>query len=88
MNILNGKYTIIEAEKLLNSLIKMNSEYQTIKTNTTGSSNTELMYSEHQILMLKNHIKDVIDKVKKSGAEYITLHSKITIEHSPGYNNA
>jgi|GEM_PF-5490532 len=88
INILSGKYTIKEAEQLLNNLLKMNEEYQMIKTSIVGSSDRETAHTEHQLSILKKHLKDAINDVKKSGERYITLHSNITIEYSPGYFNA
>lgn len=85
--LLNGRYTIAEAEQLLSNLFKVKTDFHIAKIDTANLSEEDIQHSERRITELENEYRGIIRQLKKGSYKHVALHAKIVLEFCPDYHN-
>lgn len=85
--LLNGRYTIAEAEQLLSKLFKVKTDFHIAKIDTTNLSEEDIKHSEKRVTELENEYREIIRQLKNGPYRHVALHAKIVLEFCPDYHN-
>ncbi len=83
ITLLNGRYTMSEAEELLKNLVKVKSDFHLAKIDTVNHTEEQIKHSETRIKQLETDLREALERIKNGGKEYIALHSKLIVEYCP-----
>lgn len=85
--LLNGRYTIEEAEQLLSKLFKVKTDFHIARIDTANSTEEDMKHSEKRIMELENEYRTIMRQIKKGSYRHVALHAKIVLEFCPDYHN-
>ena len=85
--LLNGRYTVAEAEKLLTQLFKVKTDFHLAKIDTLSVAEEDIKHSEKRIKELQEELRKILNLVKSGDFQHIALNASIVLEYCPDYHN-
>lgn len=85
-SLLNGRYTVAEAEQLLSKLFRVKTDFHIAKIDTANLSEEDIKHSEKRITELENEYRGMIREIKKGTYGHVALHADIVLEFCPDYH--
>jgi hypothetical protein len=82
IKLIDGTFTIEEAEQLLRALFKVKIAFHERKISTIHQSEEDIKHSERRIIQLQNNLCHAIHALKQGGQASATLSATIEIEPS------
>lgn len=79
IQLINGRFTIEEAEQLLTTIFKVKVNFHEHKIEAQLYSEEDIKHSEKRIRQLEQSLKKVIDKIKSSDEEMIDIDASINL---------
>jgi hypothetical protein len=80
MQLINGLFTIGEAEDLLTALFNTKIQFHENKIGWVHTSEEDIKNTERRILQLKDTLRSAIQQMKESGSVQATLTANIVVE--------
>lgn len=86
IQLIRGRFTIEEAEKLLTSIVKIKIAFHEEKINTLHQSEEDIKHSEKRIIQLQNSLGEAVKKLKEKGKFHTELNAVLDINFIPMLN--
>ncbi|MBS1584371.1 MAG: hypothetical protein JSS82_02295 [Bacteroidetes bacterium] len=86
--LINGRYTIQEAEQLLAKIFKVKTDFQIAKIDTSVLSEEDIKHCEKRVNELEHDQRAISRLLTQSGYKHVALHAKLTLEFCPDYHNS
>ena len=87
LNLLSGRYTATEAEKLLKSLLKVKTDFHLAKIDALEQNEEDIKHSERRIKELEEHQRKIVALIKNGNFKHVALNAKLSIEFFPDYQS-
>lgn len=86
--LINGNYSVEEAEKLINSLFKVKTDFHRGRMNSADADPRDVRDSSKRLLELEDDLENILVNLKKSNYKRIVMHARLVLEFCPAYENA
>lgn len=86
IKLINGRFSIQEAERLLTSIVKVKIAFHEDKIRTIHQTEEDIKHSEKRIIQLQNSLSDAIKKLREQGKENTYVNALIEVNFTPPLN--
>ena len=80
IQLINGIFSIAEAEALLTAIFKTKIAFHEQRINTTSETEEDIKHSEKKITQLQQTLRDAIKKMKEKGQTHTSLNAHINVD--------
>lgn len=86
IQLINGRFSVQEAERLLTSIVKAKIAFHEDKIRTIHETEEDIKHSEKRIIQLQNTLSEAIKKLRAQNKEYTYLNAMIEVNFTPPLN--
>lgn len=79
IQLINGTFTVAEAEELLTAIFKTKIAFHESKIRTIFESEEDIKHAESKIKQLEQTLRDAIKKIKEKGQSHTNLKAYIEV---------
>ncbi len=85
--LLNGRYTVEEAEQLLSELYNVKTNFHIAKIDTVNLAEEDIEHSERRIRELDAEIRRIKQTLRAGNYSHVAIHAKLSLEFCPDYHS-
>lgn len=86
IQLINGRFSVQEAERLLTAIVKAKIAFHEDKIRTIHETEEDIKHSEKRIIQLQNTLSEAIKKLREQGKEHTYLNAMIDVNFTPPLN--
>jgi len=86
--LINGNYSVEDAEQLLQSLFRVKTEFHQARIESLLSDAQDISDSEKRLIELQSDLEKVLQGLRKAECERVVMHARLVLEFCPAYENA
>ncbi len=83
IQLINGRFSVEEAEQLLTAIVKVKIAFHEEKINTKDKTEEDIKHSESRILHLERTLRNAIEKLKQNNRKETNIQAHIELKFPP-----